>query len=68
MKGLLRKRATEAGAAVLIERLQRLDRDLIAACAAPNNPLTVAAQDELARLHRRLRCLRHLIELEAGKR
>lgn len=65
MKGLVRKTASTAEAVALVARMQRLDRDLIAACCAANNPLTLKAQDELARLHRRMRCLRHQIEIEA---
>lgn len=67
MAAFLRKRAKGDELDRLTSRLSQLDSDLMAVCCQPSNPLTLHAADEVFRLHRKLRRLRNLIEIEAGK-
>lgn len=67
MAGLVRTKAEADQVEAVLGRLVQLDRDLMSICCADSNPLTLKSVDELARLHRKLRRLRHLIEIEAGK-
>ena len=50
-----------------LAHLVQLDRDLLAVCCRNPNPLTLRSVDQLAEIHRKLRQLRHLIEIEAGR-
>ena len=50
-----------------IDHLEQIDRALMAVCCRNPNPLTLRSVDQLAEIHRKLRQLRHLIEIEAGR-
>jgi len=67
MAGLVRAKATADQLDKLAARLVQIDRDLMGVCCEHPNPLTLRATDELAAIHRKLRWLRHLIEIEAGR-
>lgn len=67
MAGLVRRAATPDQMDQAIARLAQIDRDLMAVCCEHPNPLTLRACGELAELHRKLRWLRNLIEIEAGR-
>lgn len=66
MAGFLRKQAAQKQAAEVSARIKALDYELISICCEPENCLTLRAVDQLAKMQRRLRSLRHEIEVEAG--
>lgn len=63
---LLRRTAPPSKATKVVVRLIEIERELAAICTQDSNPLTLKGAGELARLHQRLRDVRHVIEREFG--
>lgn len=62
----LKDDAKTAKVAEVAERLKAIDYELIGITCGTGCPLTLKAADQLARMQRSIRTLRHLIELEGG--